>query len=396
MEALEESWRFPNVSRPQGYESSFDCRSLRAIDEDLHASLARERDRYLEAWVWALVGAAAVIAFMAVVAADIFLGEDPLDEKIHFALQFPTPVIIGVLALLPAYKWWIAGRAHKRVTRVKEAAFAQRRQVLHDVMSKRTREQAQVRKRQRQVAAREAESAKKLALYRQEQEALRQRSEQERQDREERIQRLRKEQQEFLAQRDAFWEQHNREIAEFHERERLRREQYAAEELVRKQQEEAEEKRRIEVLEERRRHRAEMLAGPDRMREVMRMTGHEFEQLVAERLRKDGVADAAVSGGAGDRGADVIGDTLTGERVVVQCKRYRRDTRITSAQMQQFAGMVRTQHMADFAIYVTTSSFTKEAERIGRSEGMYLLTYEQLEVWLGTDQPVWEIAIPPA
>ena len=128
---------------------------------------------------------------------------------------------------------------------------------------------------------------------------------------------------------------------------------------------------------------------------VFELTGTEFEQVVADRLRRDGLSDAQVSGQAGDRGADVIGHTEGGDRYVIQCKRYR-DQRITSAQMQQFCGMVWGQHNADYPIYITTSAFTKEALAIGRERGVYLMQWDNVERWLNTDSSILSNCIEPS
>lgn len=52
-------------------------------------------------------------------------------------------------------------------------------------------------------------------------------------------------------------------------------------------------------------------------------------------------------------GADVIGRSPCGRRVVVQCKRYKGN--LSSPHVQRFAGTARDIHRADVALLVTTA-----------------------------------------
>jgi restriction system protein len=69
------------------------------------------------------------------------------------------------------------------------------------------------------------------------------------------------------------------------------------------------------------------------------MTGAEFERYVARLMRASGYRGVTVSGGAGDMGADVIGRSPCGRRVVVQCQRY--SGNLSSPHVQRFAGTAR-------------------------------------------------------
>lgn len=126
------------------------------------------------------------------------------------------------------------------------------------------------------------------------------------------------------------------------------------------------------------------------------MTGAQFEQLVRRLLDRDGLSDTRVAGGSGDRGADVFGRTAEGHHVVVQCKRYAVGRRkVTSPEMQLFVGMAWNEHHADRPLYVTTSDFTPEAERLARKHGVYLIGRAELAQWM-SGAPVFNAAIPPS
>ncbi|MEW1614871.1 MULTISPECIES: restriction endonuclease [unclassified Streptomyces] len=122
-----------------------------------------------------------------------------------------------------------------------------------------------------------------------------------------------------------------------------------------------------------------------------------FEEAVAELCRRDGCADAEVVGGAGDLGADVVGTTPDGRRLVVQCKRYGPDNRVGSQDLQRFGGTCYAVHGADIALVVSTGGFTDPA--LDYAEQCAILCYgpEELAAWSeGGAPPPWEAAVVPA
>ena len=126
------------------------------------------------------------------------------------------------------------------------------------------------------------------------------------------------------------------------------------------------------------------------------MTGPQFEQLVRRLLVRDALSDVRVGGGSGDRGADVFGRTPEGHQVVVQCKRYALGRRkVTSPEMQLFVGMAWNEHGADRPLYVTTTDYTPEAEKVARKHGVYLIGRAELARWMA-GAPVFDAAIPPS
>ncbi|OHV43726.1 hypothetical protein BCD48_27240 [Pseudofrankia sp. BMG5.36] len=111
------------------------------------------------------------------------------------------------------------------------------------------------------------------------------------------------------------------------------------------------------------------------------MSPSEFEQHVADLLVRDGLVAVRVVGGANDRGADVVGRTLRGERVVVQCKRYRSRT-VAPREVREFNGCAWSEHHADHAVLVTSGWFSDAAADFGRRNGLRLVDREALAAWM--------------
>lgn len=100
-------------------------------------------------------------------------------------------------------------------------------------------------------------------------------------------------------------------------------------------------------------------------------------------------------GGAGDLGADVLGTTPDGRRLVVQCKRYGEENRAGSQDLQRFGGTCYAVHAADVALVVSTGGFTDPA--LDYAEQCAILCYgpEELAAWSeGAAPPPWEAVAP--
>ena len=115
------------------------------------------------------------------------------------------------------------------------------------------------------------------------------------------------------------------------------------------------------------------------------MTGTEFEHYVAKLMRASGISAVKVSGGAGDMGADIVGRTRDGRRVVVQCKRYRGN--LGSPHVQRFAGTARDIHRADIALLVTTGRPTAQAREVARLCRITMIDRPALARWVSTQMP---------
>ncbi|CAL9306873.1 restriction endonuclease [Streptomyces sp. SudanB52_2052] len=111
------------------------------------------------------------------------------------------------------------------------------------------------------------------------------------------------------------------------------------------------------------------------------MNGREFEERVAELLRRDGCTGVIVRGGGRDRGVDITALTADGRRVVVQCKRFAPHLSITSPDVQKFIGAAKVLHASDVALYVATCPFTRDALNIAAESGITAVHRGLLEEW---------------
>ncbi|MGI5427097.1 restriction endonuclease [Streptomyces sp. CA-179760] len=111
------------------------------------------------------------------------------------------------------------------------------------------------------------------------------------------------------------------------------------------------------------------------------MNGREFEERVAELLRRDGCTDVVVRGGGRDRGIDITALTPDGRCLVVQCKRFAPHLSITSPDIQKFAGAAKVLHDSEAALYVATCPFTRDALNIAAESGITAVHRGLLEEW---------------
>ncbi|MFF9177194.1 restriction endonuclease [Streptomyces sp. NPDC014793] len=122
-----------------------------------------------------------------------------------------------------------------------------------------------------------------------------------------------------------------------------------------------------------------------------------FEQAIADLCVRDHCREVEVVGGAGDLGADVIGVTPDGRRVVIQCKRYCDSNKVGSQDMQRFGGTCYTVHEADVPVVVTTSDFTAPALEYAQQCGILCVNGEELSAWTdGTGPCPWDLVEPVA
>lgn len=115
------------------------------------------------------------------------------------------------------------------------------------------------------------------------------------------------------------------------------------------------------------------------------MSGTDSEKVVARLLERDGFTGVRVPGGAGDLGADVVGTSPTGTRIVIQCKRYAQHRGVSSPDMQKFLGTCFHEHGADEAWFVTTSAFSRPATALGSRRGVRLVDRQALAQWMAAD-----------
>ncbi|WP_234430913.1 restriction endonuclease [Streptomyces sp. NRRL F-4489] len=123
-----------------------------------------------------------------------------------------------------------------------------------------------------------------------------------------------------------------------------------------------------------------------------RMTGPQFEHAIAALARRDpAVRSATVSGGANDRGLDVLVVLRDGRRVAVQCKRYAEGNRVGAPAVYTANGTYRAFHHCDHAVIVTTSRFTRDAEAANAAlpEPLRLIDGRGLARWAGGGRAPW-------
>ncbi len=102
----------------------------------------------------------------------------------------------------------------------------------------------------------------------------------------------------------------------------------------------------------------------------------EYEEFCAEQLRVAGW-DARTTGRSRDFGADVI--AKHGNRtLVLECKLH--SAPIGSPTVKKTVG-ARTHYRANLAAVVSSSGFTNDAKKAGRTTGVHLLHHEELREW---------------
>ncbi|MBO4207419.1 restriction endonuclease [Micromonospora echinofusca] len=123
------------------------------------------------------------------------------------------------------------------------------------------------------------------------------------------------------------------------------------------------------------------------------ITGIEFEHWFGRLLTASGCTGVTVCGGAGDRGADIVGTAPDGRRVVVQCKRRSPGNRVGSAEIQRFAGTCHNVHGGDICLLVTNGSFTDgDGALLARQLDILLVDRAALETWAYTGRPPLALA----
>lgn len=111
----------------------------------------------------------------------------------------------------------------------------------------------------------------------------------------------------------------------------------------------------------------------------------QFEEIVAELFRKEGF-EVELTQATRDGGVDIIAISRRmniSQKMIVECKRYAPENKVGIAVVQRLLG-VKNQVSANKAIVVTTSSFTKEAQRVAHARfwDLDLKAYSDVLGWL--------------
>ena len=118
----------------------------------------------------------------------------------------------------------------------------------------------------------------------------------------------------------------------------------------------------------------------------MQLPWRQFEQLIAELFSHTNKnATVELGPGRADQGVDVfITDNTTGEVQIVQCKRFR-NNKVSSVDIQKFAGSM-LKFQTTKAYFVTTSSFNTYALDFAHDiPNLELIEYKQLLKMLNAD-----------
>ncbi len=97
---------------------------------------------------------------------------------------------------------------------------------------------------------------------------------------------------------------------------------------------------------------------------VANMTGYEYEQHVAYRLKEKGYRNVRVTRGSGDYGADIIATAPNGLTYSIQCKHFQSGKCGVKAVQEAVAGM--SYYGCDGSMVITSSSFTPAAINMAR------------------------------
>lgn len=128
--------------------------------------------------------------------------------------------------------------------------------------------------------------------------------------------------------------------------------------------------------------REERLRAIANLERVDVMTGFEFEDLIAELLRRDGYGSVRVVGRAGDRGVDVTALSPDGRKVAVQCKRQQKT--VGADRIRNLIGAVHGSYTGHIGVLITSSTFTKPA--LAEAEGsLILVDRNDLVRWMDGD-----------
>ncbi len=108
------------------------------------------------------------------------------------------------------------------------------------------------------------------------------------------------------------------------------------------------------------------------MQQLLKLSPKEFELWVADYFRAKGFKAVERVGGTGDLGVDIRCRDSQNQLVVIQCKRYQPANKIGSPEIQKFFGMM-IHHNAAKGIFVTTSSYTRNAKELALARNIELI-----------------------
>jgi HJR/Mrr/RecB family endonuclease len=115
--------------------------------------------------------------------------------------------------------------------------------------------------------------------------------------------------------------------------------------------------------------------------DIDRLSGLEFEELVIRKFRAIGLKAEGTSL-SGDFGADVIVETKSGTRIIIQCKRFKNKVNIKA--VQEVLGAL-NHFKGDYAIVITNNDFLNSAIKLAKSSDVELWGRDRLIDFLSED-----------
>lgn len=115
------------------------------------------------------------------------------------------------------------------------------------------------------------------------------------------------------------------------------------------------------------------------------VTSRQFEEIIAELFRREGF-DVHLTQPTRDGGTDIIAVSYRmniWQKLIIECKKYAPTNRVGIAVVQRLLG-VKAQTSANKAVIVTTSSFSRDAERVARERfwDLDLKAYNDVVGWI--------------
>ncbi|MGW4470756.1 restriction endonuclease [Nonomuraea sp. NPDC004354] len=128
--------------------------------------------------------------------------------------------------------------------------------------------------------------------------------------------------------------------------------------------------------------RVRFLAANAELEKVDRMTGTQFEHLVAERMITDGFRQVRERGRSGDGGVDITAVAPGHGRYAVQCKRYSKT--VGAPEVRNFLGALANTFAGHTGVLITSGRLSRQArqEALAARQPLILVERDRLADWL--------------
>ncbi|MER6946736.1 restriction endonuclease [Nonomuraea sp. NPDC000554] len=128
--------------------------------------------------------------------------------------------------------------------------------------------------------------------------------------------------------------------------------------------------------------RLRFLAANVELEKVDRMTGTQFEHLIAVRMISDGFRQVRERGRSGDGGVDITAVAPGGVRYAVRCKRYSKS--VGAPEVRNFLGALANTFAGHTGVLVTSGRLTRQAreEALSARQPLLVVERDRLADWL--------------